>query len=75
MNLNTAVPLIYNTFFTKRELEVLKLISDGCNSKQIAMHLAIAVDTVKKHRQNILKKADGKNTMHIVKNSLIQGVI
>jgi NarL family two-component system response regulator LiaR len=41
---------------TERELEVLQLISDGCNNRQIAEKLVISEKTVKTHVSNILSK-------------------
>ncbi|RLD36301.1 MAG: DNA-binding response regulator, partial [Bacteroidetes bacterium] len=35
---------------TKRELEILKMLSRGLSSKQIASELHISVTTVKDHR-------------------------
>lgn len=45
-----------------REMEVIKLISNGCTSKDIAEALMISVKTVEGHRYNILKKLNQKNT-------------
>jgi DNA-binding NarL/FixJ family response regulator len=44
------------TQLTSRELEVLKLISEGQTNQQIAEHLVIEVGTVKNHVHNILDK-------------------
>jgi len=45
-----------NAVLSKRETEVLGLISQGLNSKSIAERLFISVNTVNNHRQNILAK-------------------
>ena len=39
-------------------MEVLKLISEGYKSRQIADLLYISIRTVQKHRYNIMKKLD-----------------
>jgi len=44
------------TDLTARELEVLKLISDGRTNQQIAEQLVIEIGTVKNHVHNILDK-------------------
>ncbi len=44
------------TDLTSRELEVLKLISEGRTNQQIAENLVIEVGTVKNHVHNILDK-------------------
>jgi DNA-binding CsgD family transcriptional regulator len=41
---------------TPREREILALIAQGLNSRQIASRLGIAYFTVRKHRSNILAK-------------------
>ena len=39
---------------TNREVEVLKLIADGCSNKLVADRLPISEDTVKGHVRNVL---------------------
>jgi DNA-binding NarL/FixJ family response regulator len=41
---------------TRREREVIDLISDGLSNKEIAVRLGIAVHTVKSHVHNVLEK-------------------
>lgn len=41
---------------TGRELEVLKLMAEGMNNRQIAEHLVICVSTAKSHVSSILSK-------------------
>lgn len=41
---------------TRRELDVLQLISDGCNNREIAEKLVISEKTVKTHVSSILSK-------------------
>lgn len=43
---------------TKREYEVLTLIAEGFNNREIANHLFISEKTVKNHVSNIFKKID-----------------
>jgi DNA-binding CsgD family transcriptional regulator len=47
---------------TDREIEVLKLISQGQDSQNIASKLFISVNTVNNHRQKILRKTKTENT-------------
>ena len=51
---------------TKRELELLKLLSDGFSSKQIAAKLHISIYTVSNHRKNMLQKTNTKSTAELV---------
>lgn len=48
---------------TKRETQVLSLIEQGANSKQIAETLSISVHTVSRHRQEILAKLKIKSSI------------
>jgi LuxR family maltose regulon positive regulatory protein len=41
---------------SKRELEVLRLIGEGCSNQEIAERLVITLHTVKKHSSNIFSK-------------------
>ena len=45
-----------SAFLSVREKEILKLIQDGKRSKEIAELLFISINTVNRHRQNILEK-------------------
>lgn len=46
-----------------RELEILRLIERGYMSKEIASELFISVNTVNRHRQNILMKLQANNSV------------
>lgn len=46
---------------TRRELEVLRLICQGCSNRQIAAALVVSVNTVKKHTSNIYGKLGVRN--------------
>lgn len=48
---------------SKREKEILLLIEEGKSSKEIAETLSISVNTVNRHRQNILEKLQVDNSM------------
>lgn len=61
--------------FSKREIDIIKLIASGLNNTEIADKLCISSQTVKKHRANILKKSDSKNTAQLIKNCTLQGII
>lgn len=51
---------------TEREKEVLRLVSAGRPSKQISDILGISVNTVNRHRQNILEKLSVGNSVEAV---------
>ncbi len=54
-------------FLTRREKEVLVLISDGMTNQQIADKLFISVLTVDSHRKNLLMKFEVNNTASLIK--------
>jgi len=60
---------------TKRELEVLLLIAEGKNNREIADELFISEKTVKNHVSNIFKKIDVSDrtqaAIYVFKNRLI----
>ncbi len=60
---------------TDRELDVIRLISDGLSNKLIADKLELSTHTVNTHRKNIMTKLNIPNTagivMFAVKNKLL----
>lgn len=52
--------------FTKRELEIVRLISQGENSKDIGKILFISNHTVDTYRRRILEKTDCKNAAELI---------
>ncbi len=58
-----------------REMEILKLISEGFSSKEVADYLHISLDTVRTHRKNILQKTDFRNLAQAVSHYVRQGLI
>ena len=56
--------------FTKRELEVLELVSQGYSNAEIADKLDISPRTVGGHRNNMLSKSGLKNTAALVSFAL-----
>lgn len=51
---------------SEREIEIVKLISKGLSSANIATHLVISVHTVNSHRKNILKKLGLKSPTELI---------
>ncbi len=54
---------------TPRELEILKLLSRGFESKDIAKSLKISSHTVATHRKNMLRKMDVSNTPELIQKA------
>ncbi|TZF93663.1 helix-turn-helix transcriptional regulator [Chryseobacterium panacisoli] len=61
--------LDYKNILSPRELEVLKFVGEGYASKEIADILCISINTVSRHRQNILEKLKVKNSTQAFKDS------
>lgn len=61
--------------FTKREKEILQLICDGMNNREIAEELFISERTVVGHKSNLLSKTNCKSTISLlsfaIKNKLV----
>lgn len=55
---------------TKREKEIIELISLGYSNKEIAEKLLVSVSTVDAHRYNILKKLEVKNTAEMIMKAI-----
>lgn len=55
-----------HSILTEREKEILKLIKNGKPSKQIADLLGISINTVNRHRQNIIEKLSVANSTEAV---------
>ncbi|BAB77454.1 response regulator (plasmid) [Anabaena sp. FACHB-709] len=60
---------------TRRELDVLKLIVDGCSNAVIAEKLYVSVGTVKTHVRNILNKLCVSDRTQIAVRALRAGLV
>ena len=60
---------------TKRELEVLKAISKGHNTAEIARMLGISVNTVETYRKQLFLKFGVKNVIELTMKALAKGWI
>ncbi|MEL6557627.1 MAG: response regulator transcription factor [Bacteroidota bacterium] len=67
-----AVPKIDN--LSQREVQVLKMISNGVSNKEIGEQLFISPKTVEAHRNNILKKLHLKSTADLVKFAIAKNI-
>lgn len=59
---------------TSREREILQLIAEGLNSKDIAKKLDISLKTILVHRNNIMQKLDIHNQAHLIRFALKEGM-
>ncbi|MBK6545229.1 MAG: response regulator transcription factor [Saprospiraceae bacterium] len=60
---------------SKRELEIMDLIAQGLESKQIASLLYVSVHTVETHRRNIIKRVGAKNIIEVTVKLIKLGLI
>lgn len=64
-----------NKLFSNRELEILNLLWEGKESKQIASELSLSPETVNTHRRNMLAKAQAKNTIELIRFAMKEGIL
>jgi len=60
---------------SKRESQILKQITLGVTTRQIAVELNISGRTVETHRRNIIKKLEVKNTAELVSYAISNGLV
>ncbi|MDW3195916.1 MAG: response regulator transcription factor [Cytophagales bacterium] len=58
-----------------RELEIVKCLAEGLNSKQVGEKLFISQQTVRTHRRNIMHKLHVKTTGELIRLSMEKGWI
>lgn len=66
---------ISSEILSKREHEILRLIADGMNNKEIGRLLYISEFTVLTHRRNIMRKLNVKTTSQLIVESIRKGLI
>jgi DNA-binding CsgD family transcriptional regulator len=59
---------------TRREREVLNLISEGCSNKQGALRMRISPRTFESHRAEAMRKLGARNTADLVRAALLQAM-
>jgi len=60
---------------TERELEILKLITEGYTNKEIGERLFISHRTVDTHRTNMMKKLDVNNVAGLISYAIRNGIV
>ena len=59
---------------TEREREVLQLIGEGKNTKQIALQLHVSIKTIEADRRKIMEKLDAHSIAELVKIAILGGL-
>ena len=70
----TAAPEFRQKPLTKREREVLNLISQGYSNKQGALRMQISPRTFESHRAEAMRKLGARNTADLVRAALLQPI-
>ena len=60
---------------SEREIEILRLVSEGCANKEIARRLSISEQTVKAHLKSIFGKLGAADRTHAVTLAARRGII
>jgi DNA-binding NarL/FixJ family response regulator len=66
--------VVTETVLSRREQEILRMISDGRNTKEIAFAFDCSVKTIEVHRMNIMKKLDLYSVAELTKYALREGL-
>ena len=62
------------SILTDREREILQLIAEGLNNKEISQKLRLALKTVLVHRNNIMRKLEIHNQAQLIRFALKEGI-
>ena len=60
---------------TKREIEVVRLVTEGYKNKEAAEKLGISVKTVETHRSNTMNKLALRNLAELMRYAIQKGII
>lgn len=65
--LQSRTPAFSEAVLTPREKDVLHLLAEGFNTKEISEKLFISINTIETHRKNMLFKTGLRNVAHLIK--------
>lgn len=60
---------------TSREREIVQLIAEGLNNKEIASQLGLSLKTVLAHRNNIMRKLGIHNQAQLIRFAIREGIV
>jgi len=61
--------------FTQREIEILKMLKQGMDSREVALQLVCSKHTIDTHRRKMLQKSGCKSTIELINLCTIEGII
>jgi DNA-binding CsgD family transcriptional regulator len=67
--------LLTGNIFSNREFEIIKMVSEGLNSEQIAKKLFLSVYTIETHRRNIIKKSNKSSIIELILDLKKRGLL
>ncbi len=67
--------VVHKRPLTKREAEIVRLVSGGLRNKEVAKALGISVKTVETHRVNIMNKLALQNLAQLIRYAVQNGLI
>jgi DNA-binding NarL/FixJ family response regulator len=70
-----AVPDNNELDLSKKEIEILTLVSQGYTNQEIADNMYTSKRTIEGHRQNMIDKAGVRNSSALIRYALINGLI
>lgn len=65
----------FKDIFSKREKEIIKLISKGIKFNEIAKLLFVSPHTINAHKKNILRKSGCKNTPELIARCYVERLL
>ncbi|MBR0793720.1 helix-turn-helix transcriptional regulator [Bradyrhizobium manausense] len=71
---NSELSSLSGKRLTKREREVLRLISEGFSNKQGALRMQISPRTFESHRAEAMRKLGARNTADLVRAALLHSI-
>ena len=71
---NAAAPPLIEPL-TKRELEVVTLLANGCSNQEIAEQLVLSNNTVRAHLKNLYSKIGAQDRQHGVQRARELGLV
>lgn len=63
------------SLLSDREREVLEYVAQGSSTKEMADELSLSPKTVESYRKNLLQKLNARNTAHLIRIAIKEGLI
>lgn len=67
--------LVANTKFSRKEIELIRLLCKQMNTKEIGAHLNLSERTIEQYRSSIIRRIGAKNVAGVIKFALQNAII